>query len=111
MDARFDGYAFTGPLRPHYPLSPTRVVLPGIARPDYADTGTPLLMAVADGTGCNDAESIANAGIPAEEKAVRGSNTIPIHTPEQIEMMRATCRVRRRLLARNSHVHNLMYYS
>ncbi|KAJ2854552.1 Methionine aminopeptidase 1 [Coemansia erecta] len=34
----FPSYAFTGPLRPVYPLSPRRDVPATIARPDYADS-------------------------------------------------------------------------
>jgi methionyl aminopeptidase len=32
-------YQWTGPMRPHYPLSPKRVVPDHIPRPDYADNG------------------------------------------------------------------------
>ena len=30
-------YHYTGTIRPHYPLSPTRIVPEHVARPDYAD--------------------------------------------------------------------------
>jgi hypothetical protein len=35
----FPTFDFTGPLRPVYPLSPTRTVPSHIPRPDYADNG------------------------------------------------------------------------
>ena len=35
----FPTFDYTGPLRPAYPLSPTRIVPSHIPRPDYADNG------------------------------------------------------------------------
>jgi methionyl aminopeptidase len=37
----FPNYAFTGPLRPVYPLSPRRDVPKSIPHPDYAESGIP----------------------------------------------------------------------
>ncbi|KAK4686672.1 methionyl aminopeptidase, partial [Tremellales sp. Uapishka_1] len=46
-------YTFTGPLRPVYPLSPTRIVPDHIPRPDYADhpEGRSMLEAVREKSG------------------------------------------------------------
>ncbi|KAI9446485.1 methionine aminopeptidase [Lactarius indigo] len=38
----FPNFGFSGPLRPVYPLSPTRVVPDHIPRPDYAEDGIPV---------------------------------------------------------------------
>ena len=40
----FQSFRFTGELRPLYPLSPRRLVPPGIPRPDYAEDGMKPLM-------------------------------------------------------------------
>ncbi|KAK3815185.1 MAG: Metap1 protein [Benniella sp.] len=69
------GYKYTGALRPHYPLSPLRVVPDHIARPDYAETGIPL-----------------------SEYKVRRSNTIEALSPEDIDKMRVVCRLAREAL-------------
>ena len=39
----FLNFGFSGPLRPVYPLSPTRVVPDHIPRPDYAEDGSPAV--------------------------------------------------------------------
>ena len=68
----FQGYVFTGPLRPGI-ISPRRTVPPHIKRPDYAD----------------DPE-----GIPHSEMRLKSGNTIPVYTAEQIKGIREACRVR-----------------
>ncbi len=68
LPAHFDGYVFTGPLRPGI-VSPRRTVPNHIPRPDYAETGEPL----------------------GERSAKSG--TIVQNTPEQIEGIRAACKV------------------
>jgi methionyl aminopeptidase len=39
----FPNFGFSGPMRPLYPLSPTRVVPDHIPRPDYAEEGSPAI--------------------------------------------------------------------
>ena len=39
----FPNFGFSGPLRPIYPLSPTRIVPDHIPRPDYAEDGSPAV--------------------------------------------------------------------
>lgn len=60
----FEGYSFTGKLRPG-DVSPMMRVSAGIRKPDYADSG-----------------------LPAGEMALRGSNMIPVHKGEEIEHLR-----------------------
>lgn len=71
------GYIFTGPLRPHYPLSQSRHVPPHIIRPDYADHPN---------------------GYPASEMAVKGNTQIQILSEQDIESMRKVCRLARECL-------------
>ncbi|KAI9637890.1 putative methionine aminopeptidase [Dioszegia hungarica] len=68
-------YKFTGPLRPHYPLSAKRTVPAHIKRPDYAD----------DPQGQSPIEM-------ARERAVKTLNA------EEIEGMRKVCRLSREVL-------------
>ena len=65
-------YNYTGKLRPGI-VTPLRYVPPEILRPDYAATGTPF-----------------------EEEADSGH--IPIYTNEEMDMIRASCRLGRRTL-------------
>ncbi|XP_026193529.1 methionine aminopeptidase 1 [Cyclospora cayetanensis] len=69
----FISYKFTGPLRP-WPISPRRTVPSCVPLPDYAATGVPL-----------------------GEQAMR-SNAIRVHTPEEIERLRASCLLGREAL-------------
>lgn len=69
-------FQWTGPLRP-CTVSPPRRVPHGIARPDYAETGW-----------------------PAEEMESRLQSSVHIHTPQQIEGIRAACRLVRTHIAR-----------
>lgn len=71
---KFDGYVFTGKLRPGDVSSMMRVP-PGIPRPDYALTG-----------------------VPTSENALRGSNLIPVLTDEEADCMRRACRIGREVL-------------
>lgn len=64
---RFDGYCFTGKLRPGE-VSPMMRVPAGIPRPDYALTG-----------------------VPTSENALRGSNIIPVLTDAEADCMRRAC--------------------
>ncbi|RLN63192.1 hypothetical protein BBJ29_006063 [Phytophthora kernoviae] len=68
----FEGFEFTGKLRPGE-VSEMGVVPDHIIRPDYAETGIPV----------------------SEQQA---SKAIPIYTPEQIEGIRAACRAGREVL-------------
>ncbi|KAI9221442.1 peptidase M24, structural domain-containing protein [Blastocladiella britannica] len=68
-------FKYTGDLRAAYPLSATRVVPAGIARPDYAETGRPL----------------------SEEKEAR-LKVIESLKPGQIAKMREVCRLAREVL-------------
>lgn len=74
MPSTFDGYRFTGKLRPGV-VTPRVSVPAGIPKPDYADTS-----------------------IPRSENALRGSNVIPVHTPAQIEHARKAGRLGREVL-------------
>ncbi|KAF9936151.1 Methionine aminopeptidase 1 [Mortierella alpina] len=67
-------YRYTGPIRPHYPLSPIRAIPEHIARPDYAATG-----------------------IPYSEMSIRGS-AIEVVSPKDIETMRKVCQIAREVL-------------
>lgn len=71
----FPTYDFTGSLRPVYPLSPRREVLPSIKLPDYAKDG-----------------------IPRSEQVFRGRNKITILNEKEIEGMRKVCRLGREVL-------------
>ncbi|XP_043369901.1 methionine aminopeptidase 1 isoform X2 [Dermochelys coriacea] len=71
------GYRYTGKLRPHYPLMPTRPVPSYIQRPDYADH--PL-------------------GMSESEQALKGTSQIKILSCEDIEGMRLVCRLAREVL-------------
>ncbi|KAF9166217.1 Methionine aminopeptidase 1 [Actinomortierella ambigua] len=66
------GFKYTGPLRPHYPLSERRAVPAEIGRPDYAETG-----------------------IPVSEQNIRSSSVIEVLKPDEIEKMRTVCRLAR----------------
>ena len=67
-------FQWTGRLRPH-PISPYRPVPPGIQRPDYATTGW-----------------------PAAEMESRQQQVTPIRTAEEIDGLRAACRLGRTVL-------------
>lgn len=71
------GYRYTGKLRPHYPLMPTRPVPSYIQRPDYADH--PL-------------------GMSESEQALKGTSQIKLLSAEDIEGMRHVCRLAREVL-------------
>ncbi|OWY92797.1 Methionine aminopeptidase [Phytophthora megakarya] len=71
----FDGYEFTGKLRPGK-VSETVKVPETINHPDYADTGVP----------------------ESEQRARRESKGIPVYTPEQIKGIREACRLGREVL-------------
>ncbi|KAM4881113.1 methionine aminopeptidase 1-like [Thomomys bottae] len=71
------GYRYTGKLRPHYPLMPTRPVPSYIQRPDYADH--PL-------------------GMSESEQALKGTSQIKLISSEDIEGMRLICRLAREVL-------------
>ncbi|CAE6515757.1 unnamed protein product [Rhizoctonia solani] len=70
----FDNYAFTGTVRPVYPLSPRRIIPPEIPRPDYAEDGVP------------------------HSEMRREALAIKILTPEEQESMRAVCKLAREIL-------------
>ncbi|OLL25036.1 Methionine aminopeptidase 1 [Neolecta irregularis DAH-3] len=70
----FPQYGFTGPLRPAYPLSPTRLLPAAIKKPDYAEDGRPR----------------------SEEKF--GRDKIRPLDKEGIEGMRKVCRLAREVL-------------
>jgi len=70
----FPNFGFSGPLRPVYPLSPTRAVPDRIPRPDYAQDGVP-------------ASETRRAGQPPR-----------ILSPEEQEKMRTVCRLAREVL-------------
>ena len=67
-------FYWTGKLRP-YRVSPMLPVPPHIARPDYADDGYP------------------ESEVESEQQ-----NTIPVRTKEEIEGIKAACRVGRKVL-------------
>nr|XP_009923516.1 PREDICTED: methionine aminopeptidase 1 [Haliaeetus albicilla] len=73
----WSGYRYTGKLRPHYPLTPTRPVPSYIQRPDYADH--PL-------------------GMSESEQALKGTSQIKILSSEDIDGMRVVCRLAREVL-------------
>ncbi|XP_033108312.1 methionine aminopeptidase 1-like isoform X2 [Anneissia japonica] len=70
------GYVYTGTLRPHS-VSPKRMVLPNIEKPDYADHVN---------------------GYPASEMAVRGSTQIKVLNSDDIATLREACRLGREVL-------------
>jgi len=70
----FDGFRFTGKLRPGV-VTPQVRVPAGIPKPDYADTG-----------------------IPRSELAERGSNVIPVWTGKDVEKARRAGRLGREVL-------------
>ncbi|KAG6854304.1 hypothetical protein C0991_008199 [Blastosporella zonata] len=70
----FPNYAYTGSIRPVYPLSNTRVVPDHIPRPDYAADGRP-------------ASEVKRAGQPPR-----------LLTPEEQDKMRTACRLGREVL-------------
>eukprot|EP00743_Colponemidia_sp_Colp-15_P001878 GILK01002047.1.p1 GENE.GILK01002047.1~~GILK01002047.1.p1 ORF type:complete len:376 (-),score=51.72 GILK01002047.1:173-1300(-) len=72
--AKFGGYRFTGPLRPHA-LGPRRVVPESVPKPDYA----------AD-------------GISRSELRDRGNSVPEINDAKSIQAMRETCRLGREVL-------------
>ncbi|CDI96618.2 methionyl aminopeptidase 1 M24 family [Echinococcus multilocularis] len=74
LDTIFDGYYFTGPLRPAK-KTPFRTIPDHIARPDYADTG-----------------------IPVSEREAKSSHSIIALNKEEIEGMRVTGRLAREVL-------------
>jgi len=75
IDRRFDGFKFSGPMRPGV-VSPMRKVPPHIPRPEYAETGE-----------------------PAEEASIRKTPSyIDTRTKEDIEAMRVVCRLGREVL-------------
>ena len=77
MPREFDGYHFTGPLRPAG-KTPRRPVPKHIPRPDYADRAD---------------------GLPISEiEDKRTNNSIRVYTPEEIEGIREACRIGREVL-------------
>lgn len=74
MPKSFEGYPFTGPLRPAE-VTPRDSVPSSIAKPDYADDG-----------------------VPTSEQAVEHRRTIDVNTPEQIAIMREVGRIGREVL-------------
>jgi hypothetical protein len=70
----FEGFSFTGKIRPGH-VTPMMKVPAHIPKPDYAD-----------------------AGLPLSEIAERGSNVIPLHTPEQLAAIREACAIGRQVL-------------
>lgn len=73
-DESFEGYAFTGSLRPAA-KTPTRKVPNSIGRPDYADTGIPL-----------------------SERQAKSSHTILVLDDDEMESMRVTSKLAREVL-------------
>ena len=71
----FPAFAYTGPLRPVYPLSPRREVPNRISNPDYAKDG-----------------------IPRSEQVLVGRNKIAILNDQEQEGMRKVCRLAREVL-------------
>mmetsp|Transcript_34045 Transcript_34045/g.44990 ORF Transcript_34045/g.44990 Transcript_34045/m.44990 type:complete len:395 (+) Transcript_34045:31-1215(+) len=77
LPAGFDGFEFTGPLRP-CPYGPQLTVPSNIPRPDYADNPQ---------------------GYPTSEvQDRRTNNNIRVYTPEEIEGIREACRIGREAL-------------
>ncbi|KAJ1532678.1 hypothetical protein HK096_006311, partial [Nowakowskiella sp. JEL0078] len=68
-------YHYTGLLRPHYPLSPTRLIPELIQRPDYANDGKPI-----------------------SEMRIRGSLKIEKLSKFDIEQVRTVCKISREVL-------------
>jgi hypothetical protein len=85
----FPNFGFSGPLRPIYPLSPTRVVPDHIPRPDYAEDGSP---AVSSRANCGILMPIVPSGIPVSENRRNGQPPRILSLEEQ-EKMRTVCRV------------------
>ncbi|KAG0645657.1 Methionine aminopeptidase 1 [Hyphodiscus hymeniophilus] len=71
----FPSFAYTGPLRPSYPLSEHREVPKSIKHPDYSKDGQ-----------------------PRSEQTIRGRTKIDILNKEQQEGMRKVCRLAREVL-------------
>ena len=71
----FPQYAFTGNLRPSYPLSPKRSVPDSIQKPDYALDS-----------------------IPKSEAKIRGSHIIQVLNENDIQKMKTVCRIAREVL-------------
>lgn len=71
----FPAFPYTGPLRPVYPLSPTRKIPARIQHPDYA-----------------------RDGIPRSEQNFVGRNKIKLLDKKEIEGMRKVCRLAREVL-------------
>lgn len=72
----FPSFQYTGPLRPHYPLSVTRKLPESIPRPDYALDGIPR----------------------SEYDAGNSMRRIAILNEEEMESMRTVCRLAREVL-------------
>ena len=70
------GYAYTGPLRPYpYSFVGQRQVPEDIKKPDYAKTGQ-----------------------PNQHFQQLADNVPPVHTPEEIELIREVCKIGRNAL-------------
>jgi methionyl aminopeptidase len=87
-------YKFTGPLRPHYPLSAKREVPAHIKRPDYADDRESLALPKkaerSDTLMTIYADTPALGRSPIEMARERAVKTL---NAEEIEGMRKVCRV------------------
>ena len=70
-------FSFTGPLRPVYPLSATRVVPEQIMRPDYATDPN---------------------GFPRSEMAIKGSSQVKVLNSVQIDKMRKISTISREVI-------------
>ncbi|GFY81141.1 methionine aminopeptidase 1A [Actinidia rufa] len=79
-------------LRP-YPISKRRAIPAHIAQPDWAIDISDLAV-----SGCIQDFSVAVAGIPKIEPNSDLQHVVEIKTPEQIEIMRETCRIAREVL-------------
>jgi methionyl aminopeptidase len=86
----FPNFKYTGPLRPVYPLTPTRSVPEHIPRPDHAEDGMYMVS-------LNTMQSInpnsTFTGTPVAELAERGETNIKVLNAEEIEAMRKVCKV------------------
>jgi hypothetical protein len=71
----FEGYSFTGKLRPAAVSPQLKITEADIRKPDYAESGASL-----------------------SERLIRGSNVIPVHTAEQIELARKAGAIGREIL-------------
>lgn len=71
----FPDYAYTGSVRPVYPLSPTRLIPANVPLPDHAKDGIPV----------------------AEQRIFRSTN-VYINTPEEIQCLREACALGRKIL-------------